>query len=416
MKSYEYFTVLKKLGVSPIGAKGGCTRYTRRMKLPCKLAMIGGALVVVSVIWAVDFDAKSRGILKATRREYASRYQDGQQQIILQSVVTFLVTTGGTQTYPIPQDWNNSANTIEAIGPGGNGGSNGVMACGGAGGGAYCKATNLQLIPRGTASYVVGTPGIDTWFKSVSDVLAKAGSNGAGATGGVGGAAAACVPSSGAFSGGAAGNGSGNGAGGGGGAAGPGGAGGAGADGTSAGGGSGGGGGEGGGNSGPGTAGSGTTGGSGGGGGQGGNGGNGGVSAPGNPGAAGTNFDGSHGAGGGGGGGGSPGVAAGAGGGLYGAGGGGATYGGTPGLGAQGLIIVTYTPAVTLVPMMMWKPNPDNLELRGHPSRKQFFIHGSPTMLRWRHLTAYFVYTPEPYIAKGPGATNIRKKEPKLQD
>ena len=51
--------------------------------------------------------------------------------------------------FAVPSDWNNSSNTIEALGPGGNGGGDSqiMQGCCGGGAGAYAKAVNVTLAP-----------------------------------------------------------------------------------------------------------------------------------------------------------------------------------------------------------------------------------------------------------------------------
>jgi hypothetical protein len=320
-----------------------------------------------------------------------SRYANPKQ---VEASVTVLTTANGS-SWSVPSDWNNSANTIEVVGAGGNGAAGTTLVGGGGGGGgAYAIATNVTLTPGGTASIQVGTggSGTATWFATSGTVNAAAGSNASGSTHGNGGTVGAGSGSS----GGNGGDGSSvaNGAGaGGGGAAGPNGAGGTGAGGTaSAGAGGGGGGGNGGGASGSAsaaanpsnggagganssTAGAGTGGSSGGAGGSGSSGGGGGggagLNAAGTAGAGGSGSLGtewaSAGSGGGAGGGGGNGRTSGgtktggAGGAVAansGAGGGGggsaATGGGSGTSGASGFIVVTYTPIDTTPPA----PNP----------------------------------------------------------
>jgi hypothetical protein len=305
--------------------------------------------------------------------------------------------TSGT-TFTVPTNWNSSNNTIEAIGGGGAGTNTGF---GGGGGAAYANSTNVSLTPGASVTIKIGAGGLqgisgaataggDTIFNSsASDcsgvslpaLCAKGGgvADAAGPHAGKGGAAASSVGST-KYSGGDspdvvegwAGTG-------GGGAGGPNGAGGAGGqdfnntEASPAGGGGGNGGGSAGGNANSTVAGdggdnfggtghgtgasslgvSGTAGtnGGGGGGGVGSNsstkGGNGAA------GGAGTEWDATHGSGGGGGGGG-PAISGDAGnggnGGLYGAGGGATgsndadTLNQVAGNGAQGIIVITYTP------------------------------------------------------------------------
>lgn len=322
--------------------------------------------------------------------------------------VIFVTATGNWQ---VPRDWNILANKIECLGPGGKGAA-GVTTTGSAagGGGAYATKLNVALVPYAQIAVVVGTGDseTDTNFNS-GEVIAKAGKNASGIVAGAGGDKAACTPASGAHSGGAGGSGDatvrGYAGASGGGAAGPS------ADGSA--------GGNcvgagaapiaslAGGNSGTGAA------------------GGAGVANTGNPGAAGTGTWVSNpgavsvGPGGGASGGG---VTAGSAfqgaaiGGLY--GGGGSAPSSSPanqgGSGRPGIIVITYTPATTPVYEAVNRTTNTNLKFRGRPHRKAVFIHGTSTMLRWRHLTSYFFYSPLPFTIKGPGTTDIRQKEPAL--
>jgi hypothetical protein len=288
-------------------------------------------------------------------------------------------------SWTVPADWNSSNNTMKTIGGGGSGSTAAGNNDGGGGGGGYSKLVNLSLTAGGSATFQVGvggaasTSGTDTWFNGASfgasSVGAKGGSSTGSFTGGVGGSSGSGIGTT-VFSGGAGGTSTNinNGAGGGGGAAGPNGngqAGGASALNPGA-----GGGGAGGGSSTAGSDGSGNNGGAGGtaqDGTAGGAGGVSGVSAPTagshgsggggganidftrEPGANGGNgieFDATHGAGGGGGGSGGHSAVdnpiTGGAGGLYGGGGGGGAFnGGTGGAGGDGLIVITYTPAIS---------------------------------------------------------------------
>lgn len=277
------------------------------------------------------------------------------------ATVVILVSTSATaQTYSVPSDWANSSNTVEAIGNGGGGNDSGDGT--GGGGGAYTKATNVSLTPGGTTSFtikagaLVNNGGDDVIFVNSSTVLAKGGSTSAGATA-LGGQAGSCVPAGTAFSGGTSGDATNTASSGGGGAASPGGAGKAGGSGNGSTFTCGGGGGAGGISSTTGGAASTTVGGVGGSGPTGTAGGAGGTSVA--NGAAGSNGSGGGGGGvntqGGDGGGGTEWSTAGAGGGgggsftLGGSGGNGGLYGGGggggDGHGAQGVIVLTYTPS-----------------------------------------------------------------------
>src|SRR3990167_4318734 len=79
-------------------------------------------------------------------------------------------STTGSATFTIPDDWS-STNKIQVIGGGGGGGSNTTGGSGGGGGGAYASTTN-QAGLSGTYTYSIGTGGLagqngsNTWFGS----------------------------------------------------------------------------------------------------------------------------------------------------------------------------------------------------------------------------------------------------------
>jgi hypothetical protein len=130
------------------------------------------------------------------------------------AVVTFL--TSGT-SYSTPVDWNNSDNSIECIGAGGNGSSQGAAGGGGGGGGAYAKIVNLTIAGSITYSIASGGSQADTTFNSTS-LVCDAGNNASGGTNGTGGTTAASTGTTkfaggdgGGNSGGLAGNGGGGG-------------------------------------------------------------------------------------------------------------------------------------------------------------------------------------------------------------
>jgi hypothetical protein len=88
--------------------------------------------------------------------------------------------TSGT-SWTVPDDWNNASNTVEVIGAGGS-----ADAFFAPGGGAYSKKGNVALTPGDSISYQVGVSGsqtyatdnsTDTWFESLSTVLAKGAAN-----------------------------------------------------------------------------------------------------------------------------------------------------------------------------------------------------------------------------------------------
>jgi hypothetical protein len=82
------------------------------------------------------------------------------------------VITSGT-TYTIPADWNNGANEIETIGPGGLGGkitpgASGAIGSSGGGGGGYAYAINVFYTPFTNVTISVGTAGSQTGCSSVT--------------------------------------------------------------------------------------------------------------------------------------------------------------------------------------------------------------------------------------------------------
>lgn len=269
--------------------------------------------------------------------------------------VTFI--TSGT-TWTVPSDWNNSNNSLECVGGGGSGSAlNQVCPCNvlqgdGGGGGAYSKVVNQTYTASASRTVAVGSVAGDTSVKKddnvTTAVLAKGGTTSVSGTPGVGGAAASGTGTT-KFSGGNGGSGIGGlTGGGGGGAGGPSGNGSVGGNGTA------------------------TV------GGAGGNADSSVVSGPaggtgnGANGNSGTEFDGTHGCGTGGAGDGSLGNTGGDGA-LYGGGGAGATL--TPGVGKQGLIVITWTPASGASPFIP-------LDLSGHPP-----VRTTPETLLNRNLS-----------------------------
>lgn len=81
--------------------------------------------------------------------------------------VRIFLTTTGAGTWTVPEDWNNLNNTIEVIG----GGATADMRWQNVGGGAYSSIANKSLTPGASVSYSVGiagptarSDGGDTWF------------------------------------------------------------------------------------------------------------------------------------------------------------------------------------------------------------------------------------------------------------
>ena len=270
------------------------------------------------------------------------------------ATVTFYTSpTGSNQTWTRPADWNNANNTIEILGAGGSGAArNGsVEHAVGGGGGQYRKATNFtasashtyQLgaggaaVSPGSSTSSNGNAGGNTWFDGTTfagaTLSAQGGSGGvSGAGSQTGGAGGSTGTGGTGNNGGAGGNLTGASGGGGSGGGGAGGAAGAGNAGVSA-------------------STTGTFDATNGGSGDAGSGGSAGTAgtATGGAGGNGTEWDASHGSGGGGGGAARTGSSTGGSGGNYGGGGGGVRGNSVPvtsGAGIQGLMVVTYTPAL----------------------------------------------------------------------
>ena len=129
---------------------------------------------------------------------------------------TFLTATG---SYSKPGNWNDADNSIECVGPGGDGAADEDGGAGG-GGGAYAKIVNEAI--ASSTSVTVGTGGSTTDTAFGTACIADAGKNAVTITGGAGGLATGSTGTT-KYDGGAGGTvfGNNNGGGGGGGAAGP---------------------------------------------------------------------------------------------------------------------------------------------------------------------------------------------------
>jgi hypothetical protein len=143
----------------------------------------------------------------------------------------WIVATSTNASFPVPADWNDSDNSIHAIGSSANAVDPVNVGGGGTGGGAWARTDNVNLAAGGTCNVVIGSNGSDTYLSNTGSaptstsegVLAKGGAANSGITGGAGGASGSCIGTA-ANSGGAGGNGTNalnSGGGGGGGAAGP---------------------------------------------------------------------------------------------------------------------------------------------------------------------------------------------------
>ena len=116
----------------------------------------------------------------------------------------FLLT--GVVSYTLPPDWNTAANTIDAIGEGGNGAHNATVDRPGAGGGggAWQRITNLSDAAGTGETIQIGSggQGLKSFFKSTSTLAADFGTNAATVTNGTGGLVANCFPTTGGSAGG----------------------------------------------------------------------------------------------------------------------------------------------------------------------------------------------------------------------
>jgi hypothetical protein len=196
--------IAKQHGLKPAKRwRGG--RFKLRKLLVTVAAASGPLLGMVSTTYEIAYDKSTKTMLGARVAEHVTR--DGiQSHNSLYAYTTFIyLTTTGSNSWPVPADWNNADNKIECIGGGGNGGAAGQSGTalswsgGGGGGGAYATDTNVTLTPGGTASYSMNVAA-NTNFASL--VIADAGNNsGSNQNAGAGGAAASCTPTTGAASG-----------------------------------------------------------------------------------------------------------------------------------------------------------------------------------------------------------------------
>lgn len=137
--------------------------------------------------------------------------------IVLVNVV-FLTSPGAVRSWTVPDDWNDSDNSIDVIGgAGGGGGTGNFNGGGGGGGGAFSRVVNQNLTPGASVDYRVANTvaknvdGEDSWFGNAVYASALVGAKGGlkgnhPSAGGTGGQAAAGIGTT-KFSGGDGGNG-----------------------------------------------------------------------------------------------------------------------------------------------------------------------------------------------------------------
>lgn len=156
---------------------------------------------------------------------HADRVHIEAEEMLASGVITlinvvFLTTTGSVLTWDVPEDWNNDDNAVYCIGAGAGAGNPGTVGGKGGGGGACSFSLNLMLSasPGGSIQYRVGagggveTDGGDTWFDGATfgaaSVAAEGGDGGSGQLGGGGGGQASNGIGDTRYSGGDGGNGS----------------------------------------------------------------------------------------------------------------------------------------------------------------------------------------------------------------
>ncbi len=113
---------------------------------------------------------------------------------------TIYLTSGSS--WDVPSDWNDNDNSIEVIGGGGGGAASTITGNYAGGGGAYSKSSNISLRAESAVTYSIGSGGStgatggDTYFNGSScgsaSVCAKGGGGGA-SVGGAGGSASAGI-------------------------------------------------------------------------------------------------------------------------------------------------------------------------------------------------------------------------------
>lgn len=118
----------------------------------------------------------------------------GQSCVVRQPKTIFLLSGN---SWSVPSDWNNAINKVELVGGGGEGAIGYLCGGGAGGGGAYSSVSNIALTPGASVAYHVGAGGSsggygaaggDSWFGASSfaaaPVAAKGGGGGANDTAG----------------------------------------------------------------------------------------------------------------------------------------------------------------------------------------------------------------------------------------
>jgi hypothetical protein len=125
--------------------------------------------------------------------------------VIVLTNTVFLTTTGVLLQYTVPDDWNDSDNSVRVVAAGGGGAGNSDNGGGGGSGGAFSSKTNVVLSPgspqpvvdyyvgAGGSGGTVGVNGGNTFFNGTtlagSEVGAEGGTGAPGRSGGTGGRA-----------------------------------------------------------------------------------------------------------------------------------------------------------------------------------------------------------------------------------
>ena len=179
---------------------------------PTSISSGGSSVLSYSSQGATNFSINNIGLLirpntSGSQNVSPSQTTDytGTAQYSGSGTTQTIFLTSGT-SWSVPTDWNSTGNTIEVIGGGGGGGGASALfpasGGGGGGGGAYAKISNLALTPNASVTYQIGSAGAggsigsaggDTYFNGTGStcasqsVCAKGGSGGGFPTAGSGG-------------------------------------------------------------------------------------------------------------------------------------------------------------------------------------------------------------------------------------
>ena len=181
-------TIDPKPGRNPITGYPVCCSYPSGL-----IQVIGGLLLDGSAAFLQGLYYPGAGglLLDGSAAFLQGLYKPGSGGVVIGGTgtasQTWEFTSSGTWNCPSGV----TSVTIECWGKGGNGGNGSMVnSGGGGGGGGYSKKINLAVTPGNTYTVNLGT---DTWFSSITTVLAKDGGNGISGTPGSGGMASSGV-------------------------------------------------------------------------------------------------------------------------------------------------------------------------------------------------------------------------------